>query len=111
MLLEEVYMEQPKGFTILSASGGKLYYRLRKCLYSLKQAPRAWYEDIDAYLTGTLGLTRSQEDYNLYISTKANIILLLWVDDILLFSPSKEAIQKMKNHLRTKYKMSDLGLV
>jgi hypothetical protein len=59
MLLEEVYMEQPEGFTILSASGGKLYCRLRKCLYSLKQAPRAWYKDIDAYLTGTLGLTHS----------------------------------------------------
>jgi hypothetical protein len=56
-------------------------------------------------------LTCSQEDYNLYISTKANIILLLWVDNILLFSPSKEAIQGMKNRLYTKYKMSDLGPV
>jgi hypothetical protein len=66
------------------------------------------YKDIDVYLTHTLGLIRSQEDFNLYISTQANIILLFWLDDILLFSPSQAAIQEMKNHLKTKYKMSDL---
>jgi hypothetical protein len=73
-LQEEVYMELPKG---VSVSGGKLYCRLKKSLYGLKQAPCAWYEDIDAFLTGTLGLTRLKEDPNLYISQEANIILLL----------------------------------
>jgi hypothetical protein len=74
VLQEEVYMELPKG---ASASGRKLYCRLKKSLYGLKQAPRAWYKDIDAFLTGTLGLTHSKEDPNLYISQEANIILLL----------------------------------
>jgi hypothetical protein len=84
------------------------YCRLRKSLYGLKQAPRAWYTDIDAYLTGILGLTRSKEDPNLYISQEANIILLLWVDDILLFSPDKKAIQSLKLKLAAKYQMQDL---
>jgi hypothetical protein len=73
---EEVYMELPKGINIASASGGQVY-KLRKALYSLKQAPRAWYIDIDTYLVINLGLTRSQEDPNLYYSVQANIILLL----------------------------------
>jgi hypothetical protein len=111
ILQEEVYMEQPEGYTVLSASGGKLVCRLRKSLYGLKQAPRVWYNDIDTYFTGTLGLTRSQEDQNVYLSVQANIIVLLFVDDILLFSPSLDAIQTMKNHLSGKYKMSDLGPV
>ena len=76
VLQEEVYMELPKGVGA-SASGGKLYCRLKKSLYGLKQAPHAWYKDINAFLTGTLGLTRSKEDPNLYISQEANIILLL----------------------------------
>jgi hypothetical protein len=105
-------MELPEGYTIPSSSGGrqKLVCRLRKCLYGLKQAPREWYKDIDAYLS-SLGLTRSKEDYNLYISQQANIILLLFVDDILLFSPNLEAIRRMKSYLSLKYKMSDLGPV
>jgi hypothetical protein len=60
-------------------------------------------------LTKTLGLTRSKEDNNLYISVEANIILLLWVDDFLLFSPSMEAIKIIKSNLSARFKMSDLG--
>jgi hypothetical protein len=109
---EEVYMELPEGINIASASGGiQLVCKLRKALYGLKQAPRAWYIDIDTYLVNDLSLTRSQEDPNLYFSLQANIILLLWVDDILLFSPDRTAIQTMKNHLTSKYRMQDLGPV
>jgi Reverse transcriptase (RNA-dependent DNA polymerase) len=74
-----VYIELLEGFQSIdaSASGGKLYCCLKKSLYGLKQAPRAWYKNIDAFLTGTLGLTCSKEDPNLYISQEANIILLL----------------------------------
>ena len=113
ILQEEVYMELPEGYTLPEShtfprtSGGRVICRLRKCLYSLKQAPRAWYTDIDAYLTGTLGFTRSEEDYNLYISK--HVILLLFVDDILLFSPKMDAISALKSFLNAKYQMSDLG--
>src|SRR6266487_1543573 len=109
-LHEEVYMEQPEGFVVTSASGGRLVYKLLKTLYGLKQAPRAWYSDIDIFFK-SLGLIRSKEDYSLYISTKANIIILLFVDDMLLLSPDKVAIRTMKEHLFRKYKMTDLGPV
>eukprot|EP00253_Pinus_taeda_P020662 PITA_20662 len=39
-LEEEVYIEQPDGFIL--GNDPKLVYRLKKALYSLKQAPRAW---------------------------------------------------------------------
>jgi hypothetical protein len=110
ILNEEVYMEQPEGFEITSASGGKLLCKLRKCLYGLKQAPRAWYTEIDTFFR-SLGLIRSQEDPNLYISTQDRIIVLLYVDDILLFSPNKDAIRSIKAQLSAKYRMTDLGPV
>ena len=113
-LQEEVFMELPEGYPVPDShifprtSGGRLICRLRKCLYGLKQAPRAWYTDIDIYLN-SIGFTRSNKDYNLYISKYT--ILLLFVDDILLFSPNVEAIRSVKDLLRTKYRMLDLGPV
>src|SRR5438045_5288626 len=90
------------------SSGQRLICQLRKCLYRLKQAPRAWYSDIDAYLS-SIGFTHSEEDYNLYVSKY--IILLLFVDDIPLFSPKTEAIRSVKGLLQMKYQMTDLGPV
>jgi hypothetical protein len=55
-------------------------------------APRAWYEEIDMFIMNELGLTCSHEDYNLHYN--ANSILLLHVDDILLFGPDLEIIKK-----------------
>ena len=40
-LEEEVYIEQPKGF--LLSKHGDFVYRLKKELYGLKKALRAWY--------------------------------------------------------------------
>lgn len=49
VLQEEVYVEQPDGFTV-NVEDDKVY-RLNKALYGLKQAPRAWYGEIDSYFT------------------------------------------------------------
>jgi len=48
ILQEEVYVEKPPSFEAL----GKEHkvYRLKKALYGLKKAPRAWYSGIDTYL-------------------------------------------------------------
>ena len=43
---EEVYVEQPKGFT----NGKDKVCKLNKALYELKQSPRAWYKTISATL-------------------------------------------------------------
>ena len=42
ILDEEVYIEQPEGFIDLDKRD--MVYKLHKVLYSLKKAPRAWYE-------------------------------------------------------------------
>ena len=47
-LKEEVYVQQPPGFQ--SSKNKGMVYRLRKALYDLKHAPRAWNERIDTFL-------------------------------------------------------------
>ena len=56
-------MEQPQGFEIHGRESHVC--RLKKALYGLKEAPRAWYSRIDSYLL-SMGFQKSEADLNLY---------------------------------------------
>jgi len=80
---EELYIEKPKGFETFDKEPHVCI--LKQALYSLKQAPKAWYTQIDSYLIG-LGFTKSETDANLYhifVESKL-IIIVLYVDDFIL---------------------------
>ena len=47
-LKEEVYMEQSEGFNL--TEGKDFVCKLKKALYGLKHAPRAWYARSNHYL-------------------------------------------------------------
>jgi hypothetical protein len=108
-LKEEVYMAFPEGYSEFcpeprDTSKGVL--RLLKTVNGLKQAPKAWYEEIHGFFVAC-GLTRSNEDHNMYLSIK--IIVLIYVDDLLLFSSDMSDIMEMKSALSGRFEMSDLG--
>ena len=63
-LEEEVYMGQPEGFSLTNKED--YVCRLKKALYGLKKAPRAWYSRVDKYLKKQ-GFKRGGVDNNLYI--------------------------------------------
>lgn len=46
-LSEEVFVQQPQGYE--KRGEEHKVYKLRKAYYSLKQAPRAWYNKIETY--------------------------------------------------------------
>ena len=71
--------------------------KLKKDLYRLKQAPRAWYGRIDSFLT-SLVFTKSKVDPNLYMKTMddEHVILLLYVDDIFLTGNEKQITESKK---------------
>ena len=48
MLQEELYVEQTKGFVDPHRSND--VYKLKRALYDLRQAPRAWYDRVIVYL-------------------------------------------------------------
>nr|GEZ50151.1 retrovirus-related Pol polyprotein from transposon TNT 1-94 [Tanacetum cinerariifolium] len=47
-LKEEVYVSQPEGF--VDQDNPSHVYKLKKALYRLKQAPRAWYDMLSTFL-------------------------------------------------------------
>ena len=54
-------------------------------MYVLKQAPRAWYSRIDAYLL-SIGFQKSEANPNLYYIMVGGVplILLLYVDELFI---------------------------
>ena len=58
---------------------------MKKALFGLKQAPRAWYDRIDSFLM-SLGFTKSKADSNLYykVVDGGPMILFLYEDDLFL---------------------------
>nr|GEY71142.1 retrovirus-related Pol polyprotein from transposon TNT 1-94 [Tanacetum cinerariifolium] len=62
-LHEEVYMAQPVGF--VHPQYPNHVCKLRKALYSLKQAPRSWYIELKGFLVSS-GFTNSAADMQLH---------------------------------------------
>jgi hypothetical protein len=106
---EKVYIEQPRGFEVEDRKTHVC--RLKKALYRLKQAPRAWYGRIDSFLT-SLGFTKTKVDHNLYfkVMNDESVILLLYVDDLFLTGEEK-LITDCKKKLVAEFEMKDLGLM
>ena len=75
-LEEEVYIEQPEGFQL--SENTDYVCKLKKTLYGLKQALRAWYSILDKYLQQA-GFRKGSEDNNLYIKVSEGNILLIEV--------------------------------
>ena len=110
-LEEEIYMEQPEGFT----EPGKehLVCRLKKSLYGLKQAPRQWYKKFDLFMTQH-NFKKTSADHCVFVKNYDNgesIILLLYVDDMLIVGKDKTKIAALKKALSNSFAMKDLGAV
>ena len=107
-LQEEVYVASPPGYELPS---GRVY-RLNRCLYGLKQSPRGWYSDIDEYLVKN-NFVRTKADSCIYTrrSDKGFTMIALYVDDLIIAGSNDHVIGEVKNTLRKKYKMKDLGLL
>jgi hypothetical protein len=107
-LEEKVFTQQPQGFHV---GGPNVVCRLHKALYGLKQAPRAWYCTFSDAVKGA-GYIASDADPSLFILNKGNgdiTYLLLYVDDILLFSEHLENITAAKSLLKSHFAIKDLG--
>jgi hypothetical protein len=106
---EEVYVEQPHGFEVHERETHVC--RLKKDLYGLKKAPKAWCGGINIFLT-SLGFTKSSADPNLYFKVVDDglIILLTYVGDLFLTSV-ENLISECKRKLVVEFEMKDLRMV
>lgn len=107
-LLEEVYMEQPRGFV-----DPKLPHhvcRLHKALYGLKQAPCAWFTCLRQSLIH-LGFLESLVDASLFTfhHSTIHIYVLIYVDDILVTGTHTSHMLHLIKHLQSDFPLKDLG--
>eukprot|EP00257_Ricinus_communis_P013579 XP_015571049.1 uncharacterized protein LOC107260820 [Ricinus communis] len=84
--------------------------KFRKALYSLKQAPRAWFEKFSAVIT-LLGFHPSNHDSALFVkSTSAGqIFLSLYIDDMIVTGDDVVGISMLKSKMTRCFAMKDLG--
>jgi hypothetical protein len=84
--------------------------KLNKALYSLKQAPRAWYSRFQAFIT-SIGFRASRCDNSLFIYTQGADMayLVLYVDDIILAASSPRLLRHIIGSLQHEFAMTDLG--
>ncbi|CAI7770696.1 unnamed protein product [Closterium sp. NIES-53] len=106
IILEELYMLQPEG---LDDGSGRVC-RLKNAIYGLKQAPRAWYHKLEETLLAG-GFKKSECDHCLFLLQEKEqiLMLLVYVDDILLFSKSSAMIEHVKEMLEMQFKCSKMG--
>jgi hypothetical protein len=103
-----VYVEQPPGFE--DPRYPNHAYRLSNALYSLKQAPRAWYECLLDFLIekgfkiGTVNTTLFSKKHNGDI-----FICQVYVDDIIFVSTNDCHCKKFGELMSKEFDMSMIG--
>ena len=105
-LQEEIYMRLPDSY---APSDGSVCM-LKRSIYGLRQAPRAWHTKLATDLA-TLGYTSFQHAESIFWRDKDNIkvFLLIYVDDILLLVSSHDAVKSVKEEIASLYTIKDLG--
>jgi len=108
-LEEETYIEVPEG---VDPGVECNCFRLKRALYGLKQSPRMWNININAYLL-SLGFAALPNEPCLYFRKQDSkmAIIALYVDDMVIAGSDLETVQDIKNKLSERYQMSDLGEV
>lgn len=85
-------------------------YNLRKALYGLRQAPRAWNAKLNQILRD-LRFQRCKKELSLYRRAEKDCVLIVvvYVDDLLVTGSSLRSIMEFKQEMAEKFEMSDLG--
>ncbi|GJY02534.1 hypothetical protein Tco_0360686 [Tanacetum coccineum] len=105
---EEVYVKQPPSFE--DPKFPHRVYKVKKAMYGLHQAPRAWYGTLSKYLLAN-GFQRGTIDQTLFIRKQKGEFLLVqvYVDDIIFGSSNPKLCREFEALMHDKFKMSAMG--
>ncbi|CAI7765406.1 unnamed protein product [Closterium sp. NIES-53] len=106
VLEEEIFMSQPEGFD----DGSGRVWKLKKALYGLKKVARQWYLKLREVLE-EIGFTPSSADHSSFMlgEGEQRSFMVIYVDDILIFSPSSDLVKEVMLKLQDKFKCKALG--
>ncbi|GKC54691.1 retrovirus-related pol polyprotein from transposon TNT 1-94 [Tanacetum coccineum] len=101
---EEVYVAQPSGFIYFAKPN--YVYKLMKALCGLKQAPKAWYDRLKAFLIKH-NYSMGMVDNTLFTKKKDSnlIIVQIYVDDIIFGSTCQEMCDDFTKIMHDEFKM------
>ncbi|GKA63093.1 retrovirus-related pol polyprotein from transposon TNT 1-94 [Tanacetum coccineum] len=107
-LKEEVYDNQSDGF--VDPHHPDKVYRLKKALHGLKQASRAWYDELSNFLVSK-GFSKCFIDPTLFITKHGDDIFLvqIYVDDIVFGSTNPKLSKKIEKLMHNKFEISMMG--
>ena len=107
-LAETVYVRQPEGHVVKGKE--RKVYRLKKAMYGLKNAPKA-YSDHFMGILAQLGFTQSKKDECLWFFKrgKSYVYYLFHVDDIMVVSNNDGMKEMFLNELQKRLKIRDEG--
>lgn len=108
-LKENVYVEQPKGYQ----QKGKEHtvYQLHKALYGLTQAPRAWFNLIEAYFLNG-GFHKCLTEQTLFTKQSRDghmVIVSIYVDDLLFTGDNTQLLFDFKKSMMKEFEITDMG--
>ena len=106
-LEETIYMKQPEGY---EEGTSDMVCHLKKSLYGLRQAPRAWNTRLKKELE-LMSFKPSDADAGLYIAQfkGSNVYILVYVDDILIAAKDIATVNNVKERLTSIFDVRDLG--
>ena len=89
----ELYVVPPQEFY----DQGSVLWKLKKALYGLRTAPRAWQDHL-AELLYTHNFKRMQSEANIYVNLALKVTILVYVDDLMVCG-NKKAIAEIMTTL------------
>ncbi|GJT83751.1 retrovirus-related pol polyprotein from transposon TNT 1-94 [Tanacetum coccineum] len=106
----ELYVSQPDGF--VDQGNPNHVYKLKKALYGLKKAPRAWYDLLSKFLLSQ-EFSKGTVDPTLFIRRQGKDILLvqIYVDDIIFASTTPDICDQFSKIMWSKLKILMMGKI
>lgn len=103
-------MRQPPGFEYPKFP--TYICKLKRAIYGLKQASRAWYIELKNYLL-FMGFSISKSDDSLFIfhSYDITVYILVYMDDIIITGSHTTAVRQVIQGLSSRFSLKDMGLL
>lgn len=105
-MVEPIYMEQPEGTV---REPGKIC-KVTKSIYGLRQAPRLWFHKLSQVVLN-LDFVHVSEAPGMFFRIRDNVqtLIVVYVDDILVLSPSAKETKQVKEDLCKSLDLTDSG--
>lgn len=107
-LNEVVYMNQPQGF--ISEKHPSYVCKLKKALYGLRQASRAWNDKLKHTLLQWNFKQSKVDNSQFFLASETDILFaLIYVDDIVITGNNSQHLQEYIDKINVSFALKDLG--